>query len=260
MSTGRMVRLSHMLGLHRLDGDQSDVKQILPPPRDWIEKEERRRTFWAAFYGDRWASSGTGWPMSIEEREVCVSSFYLCYYTLLITNQIITNLPASEESFERGIEEKSVSLAEALTPGGTPHISPFAGVILSASLFGHNFQHLHRTGPDERPDDYAGGEFWKRHRKMDNVLSNTFMFLPDGLRIPNALRDMNVVFMHMNIHASIICLHQAAILTAERHGISPNVIKQCRDRSLMAAQEITSIMRFCSHVDASQVSKRGLYL
>ena len=65
-----MVRLSHMLGLHRIDGDKADVKQILPPPRDWIEKEERRRTFWGAFYADRWASSGTGWPMGIDEKEV----------------------------------------------------------------------------------------------------------------------------------------------------------------------------------------------
>ena len=70
MSSGRTVRLCHMLGLHRLDGDGTDLKRILQPPRDWIELEERRRAFWAAFYVDRWASSGTGWPMLINEREV----------------------------------------------------------------------------------------------------------------------------------------------------------------------------------------------
>ncbi len=74
MSTGRMVRLAHMLGLHILDADRLGVKTILPPARDWIELEERRRTFWAAFYGDRWASSGTGWPMIIDETEVHISS------------------------------------------------------------------------------------------------------------------------------------------------------------------------------------------
>lgn len=74
MSTGRMARMVHMLGLHRLDGEAQQSKTILPPSRDWIELEERRRTFWAAFYGDRWASAGTGWPLSIEEREVCLQS------------------------------------------------------------------------------------------------------------------------------------------------------------------------------------------
>lgn len=58
MSTGRMVRLVQMLGLYRLDIARGEFKQILPPARDWIELEERRRTFWGAYYGDRWASSG----------------------------------------------------------------------------------------------------------------------------------------------------------------------------------------------------------
>lgn len=70
MSSGRAVRLAHMLGLHKLDCDTVDVKLILPEPKDWIELEERRRTFWAAFYNDRWASAGTGWPMIIQEHQV----------------------------------------------------------------------------------------------------------------------------------------------------------------------------------------------
>jgi Fungal specific transcription factor domain len=59
-----------MLALHRLDGDDTSGKNILSPPQDWIELEERRRTFWAAFYGDRWASAGTGWPMVIDDNDV----------------------------------------------------------------------------------------------------------------------------------------------------------------------------------------------
>ena len=71
MSTGRAVRLAQMMGLHRLDGAGLEVKQCLPAPKDWIEREERRRTFWAVFCLDRYASIGTGWPMSIEEKDVC---------------------------------------------------------------------------------------------------------------------------------------------------------------------------------------------
>lgn len=65
MSTGRMVRLVQMLGLYRLDIGNGEFKQILPPARDWIELEERRRTFWGAYYGDRWASSGMSWNQSL---------------------------------------------------------------------------------------------------------------------------------------------------------------------------------------------------
>lgn len=73
MSTGRAVRLAQMLGLHRLDGVGLDVKQCLPVPRDWTEREERRRTYWMAFWEDRCASIGTGWPMSLDEADVSFS-------------------------------------------------------------------------------------------------------------------------------------------------------------------------------------------
>jgi len=71
LSTGRAVRLAQMMGLHRLDGSGLDVKQCLPPPKDWTEREERRRTFWMAFCTDRYASIGTGWPMTVEEKNAC---------------------------------------------------------------------------------------------------------------------------------------------------------------------------------------------
>lgn len=74
MSTGRATRLAQMLGLHRVDGAGLDVKQTLPAPKDWAEKEERRRTFWMAFWCDRCASIGTGWPMSLEEKDVSPSA------------------------------------------------------------------------------------------------------------------------------------------------------------------------------------------
>lgn len=73
MSCGRATRLCQMMGLHRLDGAGLDVKQCLPPPRDWTEREERRRTFWMAFCQDRYASIGTGWPMTIDEQDVSSS-------------------------------------------------------------------------------------------------------------------------------------------------------------------------------------------
>lgn len=69
MTTSRAVRLAQILGLDVLDGDTLQG-QALPPARDWCEKEERRRTFWAVFYADRGASSTTGWPILIDHRRV----------------------------------------------------------------------------------------------------------------------------------------------------------------------------------------------
>lgn len=77
MSTGKAVRLAQMMGLHRFDGVGLDVKQCLPAARDWTETEERRRTFWMAFCEDRYASMGTGWPMTVEEKVRYRRVYYL---------------------------------------------------------------------------------------------------------------------------------------------------------------------------------------
>ena len=69
-STGRAARLGLMLGLHKVDGALMDVKQCLPPPKDFVEREERRRTYWQCFTNDRYASIGTGWPMTLDEQDV----------------------------------------------------------------------------------------------------------------------------------------------------------------------------------------------
>jgi hypothetical protein len=76
LSSGKATRLALMMGLNRLDGLGPEVKQSLPPPRDWTEKEERRRTFWMAFCIDRYASAGTGWPVIIDERDVSFVPYF----------------------------------------------------------------------------------------------------------------------------------------------------------------------------------------
>ncbi|KAI9761380.1 MAG: hypothetical protein M4579_001030 [Chaenotheca gracillima] len=232
MSTGRATRLAQMMGLHRMDGTGLDVKQCLAPPMDWTEEEERRRTFWGAFCSDRYASIGTGWPMMIDEKD------------------ILTNLPSSEEAFDMSKREVTSGLKQALSPAGASKLSPFAGVSLMACLFGRNLNHLHRPDADNRDDD-LNGDFWKRHRQMDNLLGNTALSLPDHLRLPAGLHEPNIVWTNMNIHTSIICLHQAAIFKAEKHGLSETILPESRERCISAAFEITKIMRKICHLDFS---------
>ncbi|KAI1094164.1 hypothetical protein F5B19DRAFT_482327 [Rostrohypoxylon terebratum] len=230
MSTGAAVRLCQMIGLHRLDGSGLEVKQCLPPPRDWTEREERRRTFWMAFCQDRYASIGTGWPMTIDERDV------------------MTNLPSSEEAFEMSRPEQTQSLAESMCPAGAAKLSSFGGIVLMACLFGRNLVHLHRPDADDRDHD-LNGEFWKRHRNMDNILLNTSLCLPNQLKLPTGLANPNIVFTNMNIHTSTICLHQAAIFKADRNKLPPSVSAESKVRCITAANEIASIMRMVSHLD-----------
>ncbi|KAK4212821.1 hypothetical protein QBC37DRAFT_186013 [Rhypophila decipiens] len=235
MSTGSAVRLGQMVGLHRLDGAGLDVKQCLPAPRDWTEREERRRTFWMAFCQDRYASIGTGWPMTVDEKD------------------ILTNLPSSEEAFEMSRPETTQTLPEAMTPAGAGKLSAFGSIVLMACLFGRNLVHLHRPDVDDRDND-LNGEFWKRHRSMDNILLNTSLCLPSNLKLPNGLATPNIVFTNMCIHTSTICLHQAAIFKADKNRLPSSVSAESKVRCITAASEIASIMRMISHLDLTAMN------
>ncbi|ATY63626.1 binuclear zinc transcription factor [Cordyceps militaris] len=235
INTGAAVRLAQMIGLHRLDGAGLDVKQCLPPPKDWTEREERRRTFWMAFCEDRYASIGTGWPMTIDERD------------------ILTKLPASEEAFEMSRPEQTQTLDECTTPSGAAKLSSFGAIVLLAAIFGRNLVHLHRPDSDEFDGD-VNGPFWKRHREMDNILLNTSLGLPSHLKLPAGLSNPNIVFMNMSIHTSTICLHQAAIFKAETHKLPASLSSESKVRCITAANEIAGVMRTVSHMDLTAMN------
>lgn len=171
-----------------------------------------------------------------------------------ISPQISSKLPSNEESFAQSKSQATLTLAEAMTAEGAASLSPYAAVAVLATLFGRNLTHLHRPEPNDRPEDLNNGEFWKRHRAMDNILTNISMFLPDHLRLPAGIRDPNITFVNLNIHTSTICLHQAAILKAEKYELGVEITKQSTDRCFLAAGEIIGIVKMTSHMDIGNVS------
>jgi len=167
--------------------------------------------------------------------------------------QIHTHLPCSEEAYEQGQETTTVSLEDALRPSGAAGLSPFAGVVVVATLFGRVLRHLHR--PDtEDPDSEANDEFWKRHRNMDNMLLSTALYLPPHLRLPAVSPSPNTIYLHMCLHTSSICLHQVALFKAEKNQLSLDVIAESSIRCFTAAAEITRIMRMIAHTNLEAVS------
>ena len=168
----------------------------------------------------------------------------------------MSNLPASEEAFENGRPARSLTLKEAMTSDGAKHLSPFGGVVLMACLFGRNLIHLHRPDGDDRDDD-LNGEFWRRHRHMDNILLSIALSLPNHFKLPTGINDANIIFTNMNIHTSTICLHQAAIFKAEKNRMAPNVSAESKIRCINAAAEIAAIMRMIAHMDLSGVGFRS---
>jgi hypothetical protein len=164
----------------------------------------------------------------------------------------MTNLPASEEAFEKSRPMTTGSLDQVLNPSGVTNLQALGSIVLTAAMFGRNLLHLHRPGVDDNDDDLNGG-FWRRHRDIEQILLQTSLGLPDHLRLPSGLTDPNVVFANMCIHTSAICLHQAAIFKADKYRLPASVSNESKIRCVTAAAEIASIMRMVSHMDLGAV-------
>ncbi len=139
-----------------------------------------------------------------------------------------------------------------MTPESAANLSPFSGVVVVASLFRRTLLHLHRPDVDDREDD-LNGDFWKRHRIMDNILLNTSLYLPPHLRPPLLMNNSNTIFLNLSLHAATICLHQVAMFKAEKFGL-PSVSAESKVRCITAAAEVARVMRTVAHVDPTTVS------
>lgn len=166
--------------------------------------------------------------------------------------QIMTHLPCSDEAYENGLVEPTISLKQALEPAGAAKLSPFGGVSVLACIFGRNLLHLHRPTANEEEENLSGA-FWKRHRALDNVILGISMSLPERLRLPLAVTHPNAVFMNMCLHMSTICLHQAAIFKAEKHRGLVKVAAESKLRCITAAAEMANVMKMSSNQDMAGV-------
>ena len=164
----------------------------------------------------------------------------------------MTNLPASEESFLKSKPQRTLRLSDIFAGEGVSTLSPFACVCVLANLFGRNLVHIHRPQPQDNDHD-LNGEFWKRHRSHDNILLHIALSLPEHLRMPAGVDDVNVIFANMSIHTSTICLHQAAIFKAEKSKMPSQIITESKRRCLVAANQISSIMKMISHMELTIV-------
>ncbi|EHK17060.1 uncharacterized protein TRIVIDRAFT_112751, partial [Trichoderma virens Gv29-8] len=226
MSASRYCRLVQMLGLDRLDREGDDIPPTLGPISNWTELEERRRVFWGAFAIDAHANMATGWANMIKSEDV------------------MTRLPSSEEAFMSGREEKTVFLEEVFTGAS---FESFSGAIVICEVFKTILRHVHGAKPSDHPEDLMNGAYWKRHRDLDNKLSSLFMFLPEKFRLPQRSQDPAAVHTNLNLHASVICLHHAAIETAEKFGFNESIKQNSMCRLRTSAEEIVSIIKMTSH-------------
>lgn len=163
-----------------------------------------------------------------------------------------THLPSSEEAFNQCREETSCRLDEVFAGS---HYSSFAGAAVICHLFNRIMKHVHHAKRDDNPQDFEYGNYWNRHRELDNLVSSAFMYLPENFRLPKHLKDPVAVHTNLNLFAATICLHNHAYEMADEHNLPEHVKLTSKTRLETTAQEIVNIVKLTSHSNAGYVSE-----
>jgi hypothetical protein len=120
---------------------------LMTEPDEWlpyVDQEERRRAFWSAYLIDKLISCGRSRPLVILDEDCNVQ------------------LPCDEHTFRNGVWRKTNTIGQLLNWNtevtGSP--SPFALVILMASIFGRCTRYVHQNRKaDEIPPWDPKSEF-----------------------------------------------------------------------------------------------------
>lgn len=143
----------------------------------------------------------------------------------------------------------------SLFTGATTAFSPLSSAVGVCHIFNLLLAHVNRTRTNDGGGDLEHGAFWRRHREIDNLLLSGFMSLPTcqsrsggggyhGLQTSHLdWRLGRPMHVRLNLHASVICLHMAAVDRAEAHGLAPDIKRSSHARVLMSAHEIVKITR-----------------
>ncbi|CAL8579561.1 hypothetical protein XPA_005300 [Xanthoria parietina] len=92
-------------------------------------------------------------------------------------------------------------------------------------------------------------DFWSNHYSIDLAINQTLQSSLKHLNIVPAIdsiegmADPNTIFRNMNMRATVICLHQAAVVQANKSFLPATLIAESENRTLTAAREIATIMR-----------------
>lgn len=213
-----------MMGLDRMDADPGSnnapkFQQMLPAARSPLELEERRKAFWVLFIIDAYASVRSGNPVAIDQAKVT------------------TTLPCPQ-SIPEPDQAPMPSLNNAKVLYGTDYLSSFTGVVLMVSLYRRCSTHVELSLDNESAGSGSTYSFWEHHYSIDKdvkACGDALMGTEDAQAL---LQDEIALALSLNLSAIDICLHEAAIVKADKDGLPKALITECNSRCGEAAMRI----------------------
>ncbi|KAG0003420.1 hypothetical protein BGZ80_007601 [Entomortierella chlamydospora] len=279
MFGGMAIRMAHELGLNR-----EDSSPVFYLKGDWVMRETRRRTFWGCFIMDVLASSSSGRPRMMDERdcEVLLPSEDKAWHEARpVISEMLdggegpdssTDSPKEENA---GVNTKSNKTASQRSESShatantsdqnlketqksnrgegnqkSPRLSSFAYLIRILGILGKVSQYVNRPQTKKYiPPNEHGSEF----SILDAALAGWLRSIPPDFKYSPANSDMLkekregciVIFMYVVYHTSVVLLHRP-ILAADKTSfpMNPSFVESSVTRCAEAASKVSEVLDF----------------
>ncbi|KAF9357494.1 hypothetical protein BGX26_003625 [Mortierella sp. AD094] len=279
MFGGMAIRMAHELGLNR-----EDSSPVFYLKGDWVMRETRRRTFWGCFIMDVLASSSSGRPRMMDERdcEVLLPSEDNAWHEARpVVTEMLDGDEGPDSSTDSSKEEKAdtntktnktasprsePSHATANTSDQNPkeaqkssrgegnqkshRLSSFAYLIRIQGILGKVSQYVNRPQTKKSiPPNEPGSEF----SILDAALAAWLQSIPSSFKYSPENSEMLkekkegciVIFMYVIYHTSVVLLHRP-ILAADKASfpMNPSFVENSVTRCAEAASKVSEVLDF----------------
>ncbi|KAL4819970.1 fungal-specific transcription factor domain-containing protein [Aspergillus spinulosporus] len=228
ISAGRAFRLIQLNWLHGTDGWDLTRAQT-----NWIESEQKRRTFWMAYCLDRFMSMRTGSPPTFSER-------------------VAIRLPCPEANFQNDQPILMGFLSDALA-ADTCITSTFTECIVVATISGRALSHRNQCLAGELYFS-AVDDFWNRHQWINAILTQRMEAF--SVKYPLDMQqqtDPMLLFISLMWRTIILHLYQTMACVVPSHDEKRDLVTEYKKRSSAAAQEIVDLTNKLSHLNSLKV-------
>ncbi|KAL2810518.1 fungal-specific transcription factor domain-containing protein [Aspergillus granulosus] len=230
MRAGYAFRLVQLMRLFELDSPTNGLGSF-----DWIEVEEKRRTFWVAFCLDRFLSIRNRWPLT------------------LIEHLITTRLPAPEAAFQSGQPVGMEYLPDAISSNGPVLVSPFSELIMIATVCGRALIH-HYQALVESNYNSSIRNFHDRHQWIHSTLVQRLDILAGNTSSMAESNDPVILFTRMLGQTTILYLYHTLELSAyDFDTLETASVIEYDEIALMAAQEMVSLAKMLNQLNSFKI-------
>lgn len=241
MTLGRAVTLAQILDLHHMDAGtlhHSNLNKHMSSPEAGLLDvqspvclEEMRRSFWALYIFESYASVRIGRPCSLEEDKLRVL------------------LPSPGELSEGFIPRTMPFLSEPAKLSGLSNLSSYAAITIMVKLARLCWEHV-----DILSHGAIDSGFWDRHYRLVKTIKDYTAIFQGNLAAKTVREDPLAFSLHLNLCATHIHLHEAAIRKVEEQELPKLVAAESRKSSTAAAFKILGAIRMNWPVQRSEVS------